>query len=153
MPPPLVEYRDMRHLLIVISAAALLAPAASAQAKAAFACPATLTVMEQPQASEGWSGASVKAEHVLQTAKIYNGNPGREEYDLRPDDDAKQGKNLLLTWIVKDYRDMNLFVRCFYYDTKVTITANIPAAVNKCSVTLQMTASGQIAGKSQMTCQ
>jgi hypothetical protein len=48
---------------------------------------------------------------------------------------------------------MNLFVRCFYYDTKVTITANIPAAVNKCSVTLQMTASGQIAGKSQMTCQ
>ena len=143
----------MQHALLAASLAIFLAPAAAAQAKAAFACPATLTVTEQAQTPAGWSGPTVKAEHALQTAKIYNGNPGKQEYDLKPDDDAKQGKSLLLTWILKDYRDMNLFVRCFYYDTGATVTANIPAAVNKCSVTLEMTASGEIAGKSQMECQ
>jgi hypothetical protein len=143
----------MRQVLLVLSAAALLAPAAAAQAKNAFACPASLTVTEQAQTSEGWTGTSVKAEHALQTAKIYNGNPGKEEYDLRPDDEAQKGKILLLSWILKDYRSMNLFVRCFYYDTKATVTANIPAPVNKCSVTLEMKADGTIVGKSQMKCE
>jgi hypothetical protein len=143
----------MRQLLIILSTAALLAPTASAQVKSAFACPATLTVTEQAQTSEGWTGTTAKAEHALQTAKIYNGNPGKEEYDLRPDDEAQKGKTLLLTWALKDYRSMNLFVRCFYYDTKATVTANIPAAVNKCSVTLEMKSDGTIVGKSQMKCE
>ena len=72
---------------------------------------------------------------------------------VAPDDTAKQGKNVLLTWAVKDYRQENLFVRCFYFDTGATVTANIPAAVNKCSVTLELTSSGQIVGKSRMKCQ
>ena len=50
-------------------------------------------------------------------------------------------------------RDMNLFVRCFYRDTKVTVTANIPTAVNTCSVTLGTTANGTIVGKSTTKCQ
>jgi len=143
----------MRHLLLALSAAALLTPAAASQTKTAFACPATLTVTEQAQTPEGWAGSAAKAEHALQTAKIYNGTPGKEEYDLRPDDETQKGKSALLTWIVKDYRTMNLFVRCFYYDTKVTVTANIPAPVNKCSVTLEMKADGTIVGKSQMKCE
>jgi hypothetical protein len=143
----------MRHLLLVLSAAALLAPVATAQTKSAFACPATLTVTEQAQAPDGWTGPAVKAEHLLQTAKIYNGDPGKEEYDLRPDDEAQKGKTALLTWILKDYRTMNLFMRCYYYDTKATVTANIPTPVNKCSVTLEMKADGTIVGKSQMKCE
>ena len=141
----------MRYLL-ALSAAALLGPAAFAQA-GAFACPATLTVTEQAQAPASWAGEAVKAEHALQTAKIYNGNPGKEEYDLRPDDESKKGRSVHLTWVLKDYRTLNLFVRCFYYDTKATVTADIPAAVNKCSVTLEMTSNGTIVGKSQMQCQ
>jgi hypothetical protein len=143
----------MRQVLFVLSAAVLLAPAASAQAKSSFACPASLTVTEQAQTFEGWAGQAGKAEHALQTAKIYNGNPGKEEYDLRPDDEAQKGKSAILTWILKDYRSMNLFVRCFYYDTKATVTANIPAPVNKCSVTLEMKADGTIVGKSLMKCE
>jgi hypothetical protein len=137
--------------VVAVSAALLLTPAAFAQA---FSCPATATVTEQAQGPQGWAaGPAVKAEHALQTAKIYNGNPGKEEYDLAPDDDVKQGKNALLSWIVKDYRQMNVFVRCFYFDTKATITANIPPAITKCSVKLEMTANGTIVGKTQMTCQ
>ena len=143
----------MRQVLLVLFAVAVLAPAASAQGKSAFACPANLTVTEQAQSLEGWAGAPAKTEHALQTAKIYNGNPGKEEYDLRPDDEAQKGKSAILTWILKDYRSMNLFVRCFYYDTKATITANIPAPVNKCSVTLEMKTDGTIVGKSMMKCE
>ena len=143
----------MRYLLLALFAAAVLTPLSTAQTKTAFACPATLTVTEQAQTLEGWSGPAVKADHGLQTAKVYNGNPGKEEYDLRPDDEAQKGKTVLLTWVLKDYRTMNLFVRCFYYDTKATVTANIPASVNKCSVTLEMKADGTIVGKSQMKCE
>jgi hypothetical protein len=142
----------MRQVLLILSAAALLSPA-SAQTKIAFACPASLTVTEQAQTSEGWTGAAVKSEHALQTAKIYNGNPGKEEYDLRPDDEVQKGKSALMTWVVKDYRSMNVFVRCYYYDTKATVTANIPAPVNKCSVSLETKADGTIVGKSQMKCE
>jgi len=35
----------------------------------------------------------------------------------------------------------------------MTMTANIPALVNKCSATLEMTANGAIVGKSQMKCE
>ena len=143
----------MRHPALALFTAALLTPAAVGQSRTAFACPATLTVTEQTQTLEGWAGTAAKTEHALQTAKIYNGNPGKEEYDLRPDDEAQKGKSLLLTWVLKDYRTMNLFVRCFYYDTKATVTANIPAPVNKCSVALEMTANGTIVGKSQMKCE
>ena len=128
--------------LLLLSTALLLAPAAPAQPAGAFTCPATFTVTEP-----------AKSEHAFQTVKIYNGNPGKEEYDLRPDDESKKGKSVRLTWVLKDYRTMNLFIRCYYYDTKATITANIPASVNKCSVTLEMKTDGTIVGKSQMKCE
>lgn len=72
---------------------------------------------------------------------------------MKPDDQAKRSKNLILSWRLKDYRDMNLFIRCSYYDSSVTVTANIPSTINKCSVTLELTSSNQIVGKSQMKCQ
>jgi hypothetical protein len=128
--------------LLLLSTALLLAPAAPAQPAGAFTCPATFTVTEP-----------AKSEHAFQTVKIYNGNPGKEEYDLRPDDESKKGKSVRLTWVLKDYRSMNLFARCFYYDTKETVTKDIPAAVQKCTLTLQLDAKGTIFGKSQMQCE
>jgi hypothetical protein len=130
-----------------------MAPAGAAQDSRSFACPSTLTVTEQAQTPVGWSGANAKGEHQLKTAKVYNGDAGKKEFDLKPDDQTKQGKNLILSWSLKDYRDMNLFARCFYYDTNATVTANIPSALTKCSVTLEMTSNNQIVGKSQMKCQ
>jgi hypothetical protein len=109
--------------------------------------------MEQALPSAGWNADAVKSEHAFQTAKIYNGTAGKEEYDLRPDDEAQKGRSALLAWQLKDYRTMNLFVRCFYSDTKATVTANIPAAIGKCSLNLTMTPGGAIVGKSTMKCQ
>ena len=141
---------SIRHAILAAIAAVLLAPALSAQA---FSCPATLTVTEQPQGPAGWTGPAVKSEHAFQTASILNGTPGKEEYDLRPDDEATKGKTALMTWDLKAYRTMPLFVRCHYFDTKATVTATIPASVAKCTVTIEMTANGTIVGKSTMKCQ
>jgi hypothetical protein len=58
-----------------------------------------------------------------------------------------------MTWDLKAYRTMPLFVRCHYFDTKATVTATIPASVAKCTVTIEMTANGTIVGKSTMKCQ
>ena len=142
----------MRPTLLLLSCT-LLIPTACAQTPVPFACPATLTVMEQAMPSAGWSAEAAKNAHSFQTAKIYNGTAGKEEYDLRPDDESQKGRSALLAWQLKDYRSMNLFVRCFYYDTKATVTANIPAAIGKCSLNLTMTSKGDIVGKSTMKCE
>jgi hypothetical protein len=148
-----MTHTRIQHLLVAAFVAVLLAQLGAAQDGRNFACPSSLVVSEQAQVPIGWSGTAVKIEHLFKTAKIYNGDPGKDEFDLKPDDEAKRSKNLILSWSLKDYRDMNLFVRCFYYDTSVTVTANIPSTINKCSVTLELTSSNQIVGKPQMKCQ
>lgn len=148
-----MTYTRLQYVLAALSVAVFMAPSGAAQDSRNFACPSTLTVTEQAQTPNGWSGAAVKGEHPFKTAKIYNGDPGKNEFDLKPDDQTKQGKSLILSWTLKEYRDMNLFVRCFYHDTNATVTANVPSALTKCSVTLEMTSSNQIVGKSQMKCQ
>ena len=141
------------HTLLAASIATLVAPFGAAQDKRTFACPSTLAVTEQAQIPTGWSGTMFKGEHLFKTAKVYNGDPGKNEFDLKPDDQKKQGKKVILSWSLKDYRDMNVFARCFYYDINVTVTASIPSTVNVCSVTLEFTSSNQIVGESQMKCQ
>jgi hypothetical protein len=124
----------------------------SAQTAAPFSCPATLVVAEQPRPTPGWSGASGNNEHRFKTVSVYNGHSGKEEYELKPNDESKQGHAVTLSWRLKDYRDMNLFVRCFYYDTQATITADLPARLSTCSVSLQLDAKNEITGRSTMSC-
>ena len=143
----------IHRVLLALSVAILLAPVCAAQDNRSFACPASLTVTEQAQIPNGWSGKTLKGEHLFKTAKVYNGDPGKNEFDLKPDDQKKQGKKVVLSWSLKDYRDMNVFARCFYFDTSVTATASIPSTINNCSVTLEFDSNNQIVGRSQMKCQ
>src|ERR1700678_2146344 len=73
-----------------------------------------------------------KSEYRFERPSIYNGTPGKEEYELAPDDTQTQGKQVRQTWKLADYRDMNLFVRCRYVGTKETVVTNIPAPVKIC---------------------
>jgi|ERR1017187_138988 hypothetical protein len=149
----MMTHTRIQQALVVASVAILFVPLGVAQDSRNFACPSSLVVTEQAAVPHGWSGSAAKTEHLFKTAKIYNGDPGKDEFDLKPDDQAKRSKNLILSWSLKDYRDMNLFVRCSYYDTSVTVTAYIPSTINKCYVTLELTSNNQIVGKSQMKCQ
>src|SRR5271163_2308821 len=85
---------------------------------APFTCPATISV--------------AKAEHKFERPSIYNGTPGKQEYELAPDDTQTQGKQIRQTWNLADYRDMNLFVRCRYLGTKQTVVKNLPAPLKTC---------------------
>jgi len=107
---------------------------ALAQERSEFSCPATLAVSEQPEAPAGWSAAPGRNHRELKTAKVYNGKAGGQEYDLAPDDTRTHGRRLTLSWNLKDYRQMNLFVRCFYHDTEATIHADLPARLTSCSL-------------------
>jgi hypothetical protein len=139
----------------VVSVVAVMLSCAAAgigQDTAQFSCPATLKVTAQPEAPNGWSGAAANSAHAFKTAKVYNGSPGKDEYDLKPDNDVKLGNKVTLSWNLKDYRDMNLFTRCYYRDTNATVVADLPKPLGTCSVTLQFNARNEIVGKSEMSC-
>jgi hypothetical protein len=114
----------------------LTALAGIAQTQSTFACPASLD-----------HGA-----HALMNASVLNGTPGKEEYDLTPDDETRLRGRVALSWNLKDYRDMNLFVRCHYRGTSAVINANLPAHLTTCSVTLQLNKRQDIIGESRMSC-
>ena len=84
--------------------------------------------------------------------KVYNGKPGGEEYDLKPDGQKIVGKKTVFLWKLSDYRDLNLFVRCVYHGTSATVTADIPANLSTCTATLELTPKGEVVGRSEMAC-
>jgi hypothetical protein len=127
------------------------APAASGQT-AAFACPATITVSETAAPLDGWTAAAASSTHRFKMPKIYNGKPGGEEYELKPDGQKTAGKKTIFLWKLTDYRDLNLFARCVYHGTSATMTADIPAALKTCTATLELTPKGEVIGHSEMAC-
>jgi hypothetical protein len=90
----------------------------NAPAPTPFTCPASIQ--------------AAKSEHKFERPSIYNGTPGKEEYELAPDDTQTQGRQVRQTWNLADYRDMNLFVRCRYLRTAETVVANLPAPLKTC---------------------
>lgn len=81
-------------------------------------CPASIT--------------AAKTEHKFERPSLYNGTPGKQEYELAPDDTQTQGKQIRQTWNLSDYRDMNLFVRCRYLGTGETVVLNLPTPLKTC---------------------
>jgi hypothetical protein len=118
----------------------------------AFACPVTITVSETAAATDGWSAEAGSSKHRFQMPKIYNGKPGGEEYELKPDGQKTVGKKTIFLWKLTDYRDLNLFVRCVYHGTSATVTADIPTALKTCTATLELSPKGDVIGRSEMAC-
>ena len=51
---------------------------------------------------------------------------------MAPDKQENQGRRIRQTWMLNDYRDMNLFVRCRYENTDATLAADLPAVLKTC---------------------
>jgi len=118
----------------------------------AFTCPATITTSETAAQIDGWTAEAASSKHRFQMPKVYNGKPGGEEYELKPDDQKTAGKKTIFLWKLSDYRDLNLFVRCVYHGTSATVTADIPAALKTCTATVELTSKGEVVGRSEMAC-
>lgn len=125
-------------------------PAAS---PAALSCPESVAVVETAQPASGWKLASVKTQHVFERISVYNGTAGAMEYDLAPDEQRKEGGNTVQVWKLAGYRTMNIFLRCRYRDTAVTLSVDLPASIETCRQTIRLDTKGKITGKSEMVCQ
>jgi len=109
----------------------------SAPATTPLTCPASIAVTGTASAAAPWQAESAKSEHKFERPSIYNGTPGKQEYDLAPDDTQTTGKRVRETWNLSAYRDMNLFLRCRYLGTPATVVTNIPAPLKTCVFSFQ----------------
>jgi hypothetical protein len=114
-------------------------PILFSQSTPQFTCPATITVTESASVASPWQAETAKSEHKFERPSIYNGDPGKQEYDLAPDDTQTTGKRVKQTWNLTDYRKMNLFIRCRYQGTPATVVTNLPAPLKTCTFTFQNT--------------
>ena len=100
-------------------------------------CPASITVTGTASVAAPWQAESGKSNHKFERPSIYNGTPGKQEYDLAPDDTQTAGKRVRETWNLADYRDMNLFLRCRYLGTAATVVTSIPTPLKTCVFSFQ----------------
>lgn len=126
--------------------------AAAAAAGRTLACPETITATETAQMTGGWQSTTAKVERRFERASVYNGKQGAEEYELAPDDEKAGGRAIVQTWFLKDYRTMNLFLRCRYYHTAVTLAMDLPARLKTCTFTFELHKDGTITGKPAALC-
>src|SRR4051812_14300227 len=96
-----------------------------------------------PPAAEG---------HPFDRVSIYNGKQGGQEYELAPDDDKKAGTKVTQIWMLKDYRSMNIFLRCRYQGTQVVRTLDIPASLQACTFVFDISRNGKITGGRSFAC-
>jgi hypothetical protein len=144
-----------RRLLLaagLLLAAQSILSSQGAPAPTPLTCPATITVTGTASVVTPWQAESAKSEHKFERPSIYNGTPGKQEYDLAPDDTQTAGKRVRETWNLADYRDMNLFVRCRYLGTPATVVTNIPAPLKTCVFSFQNVAGNQPAASPAFEC-
>jgi hypothetical protein len=101
-----------------------------------------VTVAETADAKVPWRAEPGKGEHKFSRPSIYNGTPGKEEYELAPDAHEEKGQRVQQIWKLADYRKMNLFLRCRYQGTALTLVIDLPAELKTCSFSFR-----NVAGK------
>ena len=129
--------------------------AALAQTKPAAAtlsCPESIKVTETAVPIGGWKAAPAQVEHAFERVSIYNGQAGGQEFDLAPDDEKQSGGKTIQTWNLKNYRSMNIFLRCRYHDTTATLHMDAPANLTSCVLTFTLDKKGVFLDKSSLIC-
>jgi hypothetical protein len=105
-----------------------------------------------PNPTPPWKPATAQSDHSFERSSLTNGTPGAQEYDLAPDDEKTTAGKTIQTWNLKDYRTMNLFLRCRYHDTSATLFIDIPATYTNSTLTFTLDKKGNFLGKSNLLC-
>jgi hypothetical protein len=124
---------------------------ASHSAESALACPATISVTEGAVPIEGWSLRSEKSQHRFERISVFN-KDSDHEYDLAPDSQEIKGSKVTQTWNLQGYRTLPIFLSCHYRGTSVTVSREIPASLNTCTLSFETDKKGGIVGESSMAC-
>jgi hypothetical protein len=127
--------RITRGLLLIALGVTVSASGQNASpSQSVLGCPGSILVSESGVAHDSWkveTGAPI--EHRFLRPSIFNGTPGKEEYDLAPDGQHVKGNHVEQVWTLTDYRDRGLFLRCRYQGTQVTLSVEIPPPFKTCS--------------------
>jgi hypothetical protein len=137
---------------VILTFILVLTVQAQSKPTAALSCPETIKVSEAAIAPAPWKSAAAQSDHAFERVSIYNGTPGAKEYDLAPDDEKNTAGKIVQTWNVKDYRSMNVFLRCRYHDTAATLFMDVPAAYTNCTLSFTVDKKGNFLGKSTILC-
>jgi len=124
--------RSLLLICVSLASAAFL----SAQTPVKVTCPATIGQAKKP----------------FDRISIYNGKQGGQEYELAPDDDKKVRGKVTQSWSLKDYRSMNIFLRCRYQGTEAVLAQDIPTNVQTCTFTFEIDRKGTITGGRNFAC-
>jgi hypothetical protein len=117
-----------------------------------FSCPSEIMVTEKADAIAPWTTEAPAISYQFERAKIYNGTPGTQEFELIPDSDDKVGEFHNFGWKVSGYRDNNVFVRCLYHGTKVALTSGIPKSFASCLLRARLDIHNNVVGQSSLSC-
>ena len=90
--------------------------------------------------------------HPFDRISIYNGRQGGQEYELAPDDEKKVGAKVTQSWFLKDYRSMNIFLRCRYQGTEAVTSKDIPSNIQTCTFAFDISPKGEITGGRSFAC-
>nr|AUN37731.1 hypothetical protein [uncultured bacterium] len=113
---------------------------------------AAVLLAQAPQAVPPLVCPPAAEQHPFDRVSIYNGKQGGQEYELAPDEEKKVGAKVTQTWILKDYRSMNIFLRCRYQGTQIVRAQDIPASFQTCVFEFDISRNGKITGGRSFAC-
>jgi len=111
---------------LICAALLLSSPAISAET---FTCPPAIKLTPQAivQPVPGWQPLPMAAHHVLNGARLFDGDPA-DLADLIPDQNNAAG----MAWRL--FENMSYTFVCTYGGTDMTMAAKVPAGVKQCTV-------------------
>jgi hypothetical protein len=116
-----------------------------------FVCVTVLSALVL-QGQNSFTCPATNAGHPFDRVSIFNGKQGGQEYELAPDDGKKVRARVTQSWFLKDYRTMNIFVRCRYQGTEMVISKDIPANIQTCTFAFDISPKGEITGGRSFAC-
>ncbi len=116
-----------------------------------LSCPGSIHVSETATPKSPFTVLPSQATHLLSTANVLN-VVGRDEFELKPDDEHKRQARTILTWNLDAYRDHALYLRCVYHDTPVKFSVQLPSVIHNCTATLTLNSKNHIIGSTTVEC-
>jgi hypothetical protein len=137
----------MRGIVLTIGAV-LVAWSSAAAAEPGLTCPARLGTT----VPAGWTGTASAREAAFLRISVLNRDKDGEEYDLAPDDDKRQGKQIVQHWKLGFYRELPLYLRCRYRGTEATVMRELPPGLKQCEFRYVAGAHGEVVSKPEVDC-
>ena|SRR5579864_2679706 len=147
--------RIVKNLMILVFAMSAWTVAAIGQTPSStsgLSCPETVAVTEAVKPVSGWEASGGQINRQFERVSIFNGKRGGKEYELAPDHEKKVNEKIVQIWDLKDYRGMNVFLRCRYHETPAVLAMDLPPKVATCTFTFQLNGKNEFVGKSTLLC-